>query len=84
MTTISTSYGHDTTAAEVARDIDLTGRRVIVTGGASGIGLGIVESFLDEGARVALTYATSAEAAGDLVRRRGPKVDDPYPDRSNS
>lgn len=58
----------------MASRFDFSGRTVLVTGGASGIGLGIVESFLDEGARVALTYATSAEAAGDLVRRRGPEA----------
>jgi NADP-dependent 3-hydroxy acid dehydrogenase YdfG len=34
-----TGFGAQSTAAEVAAGIDLTGHRVIVTGGASGIGV---------------------------------------------
>ncbi|GIT24615.1 MAG: hypothetical protein CM1200mP41_06590 [Gammaproteobacteria bacterium] len=34
--------------------INLNGRRAIVTGGAQGIGLAIVERFLDSGASVSL------------------------------
>jgi NAD(P)-dependent dehydrogenase (short-subunit alcohol dehydrogenase family) len=63
MTTISTRYGHDTTAAEVARDIDLTGRRVIVTGGASGIGIETARALAGTGAEV--TLAVRDVAAGD-------------------
>jgi len=37
----------------VARYEDLSGKRVVVTGGASGIGLATVRRFLDEGCRVA-------------------------------
>ncbi|MEA2503164.1 MAG: hypothetical protein QOG36_207, partial [Actinomycetota bacterium] len=36
---ITTRFGAQSTAAEVIAGIDLTGRRAIVTGGASGIGV---------------------------------------------
>jgi hypothetical protein len=36
---IRTPFGFESTAAEVAEGIDLTGRRAIVTGAASGIGV---------------------------------------------
>jgi hypothetical protein len=39
MSRITTGYGPRTTADEVVEGIDLTGRRAIVTGGASGIGI---------------------------------------------
>ncbi|WP_147917175.1 SDR family NAD(P)-dependent oxidoreductase [Ruania zhangjianzhongii] len=44
----------------------LTGRRVIVTGGGVGIGLGIVRQFAAAGAQVALT--THSRAATDVVQ----------------
>jgi hypothetical protein len=39
MTRITTSIGFRSAAIEVARGIDFSGKRVIVTGGASGIGV---------------------------------------------
>jgi 3-oxoacyl-[acyl-carrier protein] reductase len=44
---------------------------VLVTGGASGIGRGIVEAFAGEGARVAFSYLTSEADAKELADRTG-------------
>jgi NAD(P)-dependent dehydrogenase (short-subunit alcohol dehydrogenase family) len=54
MTTITTPFGHDSTAAEVAAGIDLTGRRAVVTGGSSGIGVETARVLALAGAEVTL------------------------------
>jgi NAD(P)-dependent dehydrogenase (short-subunit alcohol dehydrogenase family) len=51
---ISTPFNADTTAAEVIAGIDLTGRRAIVTGGASGIGVETARALAGAGAEVTL------------------------------
>ncbi len=45
----------------------LAGKTALITGGTRGIGRGIVERFLDEGADVAFTYVSSPEKAGGLA-----------------
>ncbi|MFI7639721.1 SDR family NAD(P)-dependent oxidoreductase [Nonomuraea sp. NPDC049400] len=56
MTRMSTPFNAKTTAAEILAGVDLAGRRIIVTGGASGIGLEAVRALRGAGAEV--TVAT--------------------------
>jgi NAD(P)-dependent dehydrogenase (short-subunit alcohol dehydrogenase family) len=65
MSRITTPFTHDSTAAEVVAGIDLTGRRAVVTGGASGIGVETVRALAAAGAEV--TLAVRNTAAGERV-----------------
>lgn len=58
-------------------DLGLRNRRVVVTGGSSGVGLASVRAFLDEGARVAFC----ARGADRLARVEAELVDEFGPDR---
>jgi NAD(P)-dependent dehydrogenase (short-subunit alcohol dehydrogenase family) len=51
---ITTPYGAKSTADEVAEGIDLTGKRAVVTGGASGIGAETARTLARRGASVTL------------------------------
>ena len=66
MTThLTTPYSAETTADEIASGLDLTGQRMIVTGGASGIGAETATSLARTGAEVIL--AVRDVEAGDRV-----------------
>jgi NAD(P)-dependent dehydrogenase (short-subunit alcohol dehydrogenase family) len=73
---ITTPFSAGSTAAEVVAGIDLTGRRVIVTGGASGIGIETARALAGAGAEVTLAVR-NAEAgertAEDIVATTGNK-----------
>ena len=53
----------------VARYADLAGRRALVTGASSGIGLGVAEAFLEQGMSVAVHYRSHRAAAEALAAR---------------
>jgi NAD(P)-dependent dehydrogenase (short-subunit alcohol dehydrogenase family) len=63
MAQIVSPFGATTTALEVVADVDLEGRRALVTGGASGIGLETARALAHAGAQV--TLAVRDVAAGD-------------------
>jgi NAD(P)-dependent dehydrogenase (short-subunit alcohol dehydrogenase family) len=60
---ITTPFDAESTAAEVIAGIDLTGRRTVVTGGASGIGVETARALANAGAEV--TLAVRNVEAGD-------------------
>jgi NAD(P)-dependent dehydrogenase (short-subunit alcohol dehydrogenase family) len=62
---ITTPFGFDSTAAEVIAGVDLSGRRAIVTGASSGIGIETARALADAGAEV--TLAVRDVAAGERV-----------------
>lgn len=54
MDRITTPFGAESTAADVIAGIDLTGKRAIITGGASGIGIETARALAGAGADVTL------------------------------
>jgi NAD(P)-dependent dehydrogenase (short-subunit alcohol dehydrogenase family) len=59
------TFGFESTALEVVEGIDLTGKRAIVTGGASGIGIETARALASAGAEV--TLAVRDVTAGERV-----------------
>jgi NAD(P)-dependent dehydrogenase (short-subunit alcohol dehydrogenase family) len=73
---VTTPFTAASTAAEVVDGIDLTGRRVIVTGGASGIGIETARALAGAGAEVTLAVRNTSAAqpvAEDIVATTGSK-----------
>jgi NAD(P)-dependent dehydrogenase (short-subunit alcohol dehydrogenase family) len=71
---IKTSFGFRTTAAEVVAGVDLTGKRAIVTGASSGIGIETARALAGAGATVTLAVrdlAAGARAATDIAATAG-------------
>lgn len=74
MTRVVTPFGFHSTAAEVAEGIDLSGKRVIVTGAASGIGMETARALARTGAEVTLAVRNAdagAYAADQIVATTG-------------
>ncbi|OON82626.1 SDR family NAD(P)-dependent oxidoreductase [Streptomyces tsukubensis] len=63
---IGSGFGATSTAREVLRDTDLTGRLAVVTGGYSGLGLETTRALAEAGARVVVP-ARRPDAAGEAL-----------------
>jgi len=63
---ITTPFGAESTAAEVVAGVDLTGKRAIVTGGSSGIGIETARALAAAGAEVTLAVR-NAEAGRSVA-----------------
>ena len=75
-TPIATPFTAESSAAEVIEGIDLTGRRAIVTGGASGIGIETARALAGAGAEVTLAVrnlAAGERTADDIIAAMGNK-----------
>ncbi|MGN9804295.1 SDR family NAD(P)-dependent oxidoreductase [Micromonospora sp. L32] len=73
-TPVSTPFSRESTAMEVVRGIDLTGRRAVVTGGASGIGVETARALAAAGAEVTLAVRNldaGQRAAADITDTTG-------------
>jgi NAD(P)-dependent dehydrogenase (short-subunit alcohol dehydrogenase family) len=73
-TLITTPFGFDSTTAEVVAGIDLTGKRAIVTGGSSGIGVETARALASVGAEVTLAVRNTeagAKTATDITATTG-------------
>lgn len=71
---ISSPYDDSSTALEVVRGVDLTGRRALVTGAASGIGVETARGLAHAGAQVTLAVRDTEagrRAAADIARTSG-------------
>jgi NAD(P)-dependent dehydrogenase (short-subunit alcohol dehydrogenase family) len=74
MTLITTPFGFRSTAAEVVAGIDLAGKRAIVTGASSGIGIETARALAAAGADVTLAVrntAAGATTAADIAATTG-------------
>src|SRR5882757_1083500 len=74
MSLVETPFGFSSTAAEAAAGIDLTGRRAVVTGGSSGIGVETARALAGTGADVTLAVrdlAAGERAAKDIADTTG-------------
>jgi len=75
-TRITTPYSAQTTADDIVAGLDLTGQRIVVTGGASGIGIETARSLAGAGAEVTLAVRdlqAGRHAAALLMGETGSK-----------
>ncbi|MFF9458644.1 SDR family NAD(P)-dependent oxidoreductase [Streptomyces flaveolus] len=77
MNRITTPFGFSSTAEEVADGIDLTGKRVVITGATSGIGVEAARVLAGTGADVTLAVRNTAaggKTASDITAATGNKA----------
>src|SRR5258708_40162852 len=74
-TSIGSGFGASTTASEVIRGIDLSGKIAIVTGGSSGIGLETTRVLRSAGARVIVPARDHDKAATRLQGLHGVEIE---------
>lgn len=69
---IGSGFGHNTNVDDIVKDMDLSGKAYIVTGGYSGIGLEGVRALASAGARVTVPARNrkKAETALASLKRR--------------
>ncbi|MBV8163985.1 MAG: SDR family NAD(P)-dependent oxidoreductase [Candidatus Eremiobacteraeota bacterium] len=72
---IGSGFGAETTAAEVIRGVDLSGKNAIVTGGYSGIGLETTRTLVSAGAKVAVPARDLAKARNALASVRSVTIE---------
>jgi NAD(P)-dependent dehydrogenase (short-subunit alcohol dehydrogenase family) len=73
-TLIQTPFDSDSTALDVVEGIDLSGKRAVVTGGASGIGVETVRALASAGAEVTIAARKTGDAeavAADVKQSTG-------------
>ena len=70
-------FGVDTSAEEVARDVDLTGSTIVVTGGSAGLGVETARVLASRGARIVSVVRDEQKgaAAADSIRESVPDAD---------
>src|SRR5580692_414482 len=70
----TSTYGPTTTAAEIVADVDLHGRRALVTGASSGIGVETARALASAGAEVTLAVrdVELGEKVADAIAEKLP------------
>ena len=70
-------FGEETSAEEVARDIDLSGKTIVLTGGSAGLGVETARVLAAHGAHIISVVRNEAKgrAAAEQIRESVPGAD---------